>query len=138
MVAFVNAVLFLIPIGILAYEAFKGLFKPDVISSGVITWVAAFGIIINGTSAFLFFRQKHELNSKAAYLHLRVDTLVSLGVVIAGILISCTHLYWLDSVISVVILIVILFSTWGWLRDSLKIIIDAMRSLVLQTFVTYR
>src|SRR5436190_1448540 len=91
-----------------------------------IAWIAAVGIVINSVSAFLFFRQKHELNSKAAYLHLLADALVSLGVVIAGIVISFTHLYWLDPAIGIVIMVVILFSTWGLLRDSFKMTIDAV------------
>jgi len=84
------------------------------------------GIVINSVSAFLFFRQKHELNSKAAYLHLLADALVSLGVVIAGIVIYFTHLYWVDPAIGIVIMVVILFSTWGLLRDSFKMTIDAV------------
>jgi cobalt-zinc-cadmium efflux system protein len=92
----------------------------------VIAWVAAIGIVINGLSAFLFFRQKHELNSKAAYLHLLSDALVSLGVVIAGVVISYTHLYWIDAAIGIAIMIVILVSTWGLLRDSFKMTIDAV------------
>jgi cobalt-zinc-cadmium efflux system protein len=124
--ALVNAVVLLIAIGILGYEAFIRLFKPQPVSGGVIAWVAALGIIINSVSAFLFFRQKHELNSRAAYVHLLADALVSLGVVIAGISISYTHLYWLDSAIGLVIIVVILVSTWGLLRDSFKMTIDAV------------
>jgi cobalt-zinc-cadmium efflux system protein len=124
--ALVNAVVLLIAIGVLGYEAFTRLFRPEPVSGGVIAWVAALGIIINSVSAFLFFRQRHELNSKAAYLHLLADALVSLGVVIAGIAISYTHLYWLDPAIGLVIMIVILVSTWGLLRDSFKMTIDAV------------
>ena len=124
--ALVNAVVLLIAIGVLGYEAFIRLFKPQPVSGGVIAWVAALGIIINSVSAFLFFRQKHELNSKAAYLHLLADALVSLGVVIAGIIISYTHVYWLDPAIGLVIMVVILVGTWSLLRDSFKMTIDAV------------
>ena len=124
--ALVNAVVLLIAIGVLGYEAFTRLFKPQPVSGGVIAWVAALGIIINSVSAFLFFRQKHELNSKAAYLHLLADALVSLGVVIAGIIISYTHFYWLDPAIGLVIMVVILVGTWSLLRDSFKMTIDAV------------
>ncbi|HTM93566.1 MAG TPA: cation diffusion facilitator family transporter, partial [Flavisolibacter sp.] len=85
--ALVNAVVLLVAIGILGYEAFTRLFRPQPVEGGMIAWVAAIGIVINSVSAFLFFRQKHELNSRAAYLHLLADALVSLGVVIAGIVI---------------------------------------------------
>jgi cobalt-zinc-cadmium efflux system protein len=92
----------------------------------MIAWVAAAGIFINGASAFLFFRQKNELNSRAAYLHLMADALVSLGVVAAGIAIVYTKIYWLDPAIGIGIMIVILVSTWGLLRDSFKMTIDAV------------
>jgi len=124
--ALVNAVVLLIAIGILGFEAFTRLYHPETVSGNVIAWVAGIGIIINSVSAFLFFRQKHELNSRAAYLHLLTDALVSLGVVVAGIAISYTHLYWLDPAIGLLIMIVILVSTWGLLRDSFKMTIDAV------------
>ena len=124
--ALVNAVILLIAIGILGYESFTRLFKPEAVQGNVIAWVAGLGIIINGVSAFLFFRQKKELNSKAAYLHLLADALVSLGVVIAGLIINYAHLYWLDPAIGLAIMIVILVSTWGLLRDSFKMTIDAV------------
>src|SRR4029078_5464005 len=115
--ALVNAVVLLIAIGILGYESFTRLFKPEPVAGGVIAWIAAIGIVINSISAFLFFKQKQELNSRAAYLHLLADALVSVGVVITGIVISKTKLYWLDPAIGLVIMIVILISTWSLLRD---------------------
>jgi cobalt-zinc-cadmium efflux system protein len=124
--ALVNAVVLLVAIGILGYESFSRLFKPEPVSGNTIAWIAALGIVINSVSAFLFFRQKRELNSRAAYLHLLVDALVSLGVVVTGIAISYTHLYWIDPAIGLVIMIVILISTWGLLRDSFKMTIDAV------------
>jgi cobalt-zinc-cadmium efflux system protein len=124
--ALVNAVVLLVAVGILGYESFTRLFKPQRVEGNVIAWVAVVGIVINGLSAFLFFKQKHELNSRAAYLHLLADALVSLGVVIAGIAISYTNLYWLDPAIGLAIMIVILVSTWGLLRDSFKMTIDAV------------
>lgn len=124
--ALVNAVVLLIAIGILGYEACTRLFHPQPVEGSKIAWIAAIGIAINGVSAYLFFKQKDELNSKAAYLHLLTDALVSLGVVIGGIIISYTHIYWLDSAIGLAIMIVILISTWGLLKDSFKMTIDAV------------
>ena len=124
--AHVNAVILLVAIGILGYEAFIRLFKPEPVEGNVIAWVAAVGIVINSLSAYLFFKQKQELNSKAAYLHLLTDALVSLGVVIAGIVILYTHLFWLDAAIGLIIMVVILVSTWGLLRDSFRMTIDAV------------
>jgi cobalt-zinc-cadmium efflux system protein len=124
--ALVNAVVLLIAIGMLGYEAFRRLFEPKPVSGSTIAWIAALGIIVNSVSAFLFFRQRHELNSRAAYLHLVADALVSLGVVVAGIVISYSHLYWLDPAIGLVIIFVILISSWQLLRDSFKMTIDAV------------
>jgi cobalt-zinc-cadmium efflux system protein len=124
--ALLNAVVLLVAIGILGYEAGTRLVRPEPVQGNVIAWVAGLGIIVNSVSAFLFFRQKQELNSKAAYLHLLADALVSLGVVVAGIIISRTHLYWIDPAIGLAIMVVILISTWGLLRDSFKMTIDAV------------
>jgi len=124
--ALVNAVVLLIAVGILGYESFIRLFKPQPVEGEVIAWVAAIGIVINSVSAWLFFKQKQELNSKAAYLHLLADALVSLGVVIAGVIISYTNFFWLDAAIGLAIMIVILISTWGLLKDSFKMSIDAV------------
>jgi cobalt-zinc-cadmium efflux system protein len=126
--ALVNAVVLLIAIGMLGYESFMRLFHPSPVEGNVIAWVAAIGIVVNSVSAFLFFRNKHELNSKAAYLHLMADALVSLGVVIGGIIISRTNLYWLDPAIGLAVMVVILVSTWSLLRDSFKMSIDAVPS----------
>ena len=125
--ALANAVILLIAIGILGFESVSRLFKPEALSGGVIAWIAALGISINSLSAFLFFRHKEkDLNAKSAYLHLLADALVSLGVVVAGVIISYTNWYWLDPVIGLIIMIVILVSTWSLLRDSFKMSIDAV------------
>ncbi len=126
--ALVNAVILFIAIGILGYESFSRLFKPAPVEGNVMAWIAAIGIVINGATAYLFFKQKNELNSKAAYLHLFADALVSLAVVIGGIIIFYTNLYWLDPAIGLLIMIVILVSTWSLLRDSFKMSIDAVPS----------
>jgi cobalt-zinc-cadmium efflux system protein len=124
--ALVNAIVLLVAIGILGYESFTRLIRPEPVAGNAIAWVAGLGIIVNSVSAYLFFRQKHELNSRAAYLHLLADALVSLGVVIAGIVIFYTKIYWLDPAIGLVIMVVILISTWGLLRDSFRMTIDAV------------
>jgi cobalt-zinc-cadmium efflux system protein len=124
-----NAVILLIAIGILGVESVSRLFHPQRVQGGMIAWVAAIGIVINAVSAWLFYRHKEqELNAKNAYLHLLADALVSSGVVVAGIIIYFTAWYWLDAVIGLVIMIVILLSTWGLLRDSFKMTIDAVPS----------
>lgn len=124
--ALVNAVILFIAIGVLGFEAFVRMGNPKPIEGGVVAWVAGIGIIINGVSAFLFFKEKDELNAKSAYLHLLADALVSVGVVIAGIIIHFTNWYWLDTVVSLGVLIVILISTWSLLTDSFRLSMDAV------------
>jgi cobalt-zinc-cadmium efflux system protein len=127
--ALANAVVLLIAIGILGFESVTRLFHPEKVEGNLIAWIAGLGILINGTSAFLFFRHKEkELNAKSAYLHLLADALVSLGVVVAGIIIFYTNWFWLDPLIGIVIMFVILVSTWKVLRDSFKMTIDAVPS----------
>lgn len=127
--ALINAVVLLVAVGVLGYESFTRLLKPEKVEGEVIAWVAAIGIIINGISAWLFYRhQKRELNAKSAYLHLMADALVSAGVVAAGVIMSYTGWYWLDPAIGLLIMVVILISTWEVLRDSFKMTIDAVPS----------
>ena len=124
--ALANAVILLIAIGVLGYEAATRLQHPQPMEGGTIAWVAGLGIVINGISALLFFRNKEELNAKSAYLHLLADALVSAGVVAAGIIIRYTHWYWLDTAVSLGVLVVILVSTWSLLADSLRLSLDAV------------
>ncbi len=127
--ALVNAIVLLITIGIFGYESVNRLFHPQPINGGTVAYVAAVGIVINLLSALLFFKDKeHDINTKGAYLHLLTDALVSLGVVVAGIIISYTKFYWLDGAISIAILIVILIGTWQLLTNSLKMSLDAVPS----------
>lgn len=127
--ALANAVILLIAIGILGYESVTRLFRPQNVQGKVIAWIAGLGIVINGLSAFLFYRNREkDLNVKSAYLHLLADALVSVGVVAGGIVISYTGWYWLDPTIGLVIMVIILISTWGLLRDSFKMTIDAVPS----------
>jgi cobalt-zinc-cadmium efflux system protein len=127
--ALANAVILLIAIGVLGYESIKRLLHPAAIQAVMIAWIAGVGIIVNSVSAFLFYKGKEkDLNAKSAYLHLLTDALVSLGVVIAGIVMTYTKWYWLDPIIGLVIMIVILISTWALLRDSFKMTIDAVPS----------
>jgi cobalt-zinc-cadmium efflux system protein len=125
--ALANAVVLLIAIGILSVEAVQRIQHPQPVAGGIVAIVAGIGIMVNFGSAMFFFRSKdHDLNTKGAYLHLLSDALVSLGVVIAGIIISYTGWYWLDGAVSIVILLVILVSTWSLLTHSLRMALDAV------------
>lgn len=122
-----NAVILLIAVGSIGWEAIQRFQHPQETKGTVISIVAAVGIVINAISAFLFFRKKEtDLNIKGAYLHLAMDALVSVGVVIAGFLISYTGFRWIDPLISLVIMAVVIYSTWSLLIESLKLSMDAV------------
>lgn len=123
----VNAVFLFVAIGGIAWESYQRLLEPQVIQGEITIIVASIGIVINAVTAFLFFRDKeHDLNIKGAYLHLMADALVSLGVVIAGILIVFTGWYLIDTIMSFIIIIVIFISTWSLFKDSFKLSIDGV------------
>ena len=127
LVALLNAVILLIAIGSIGWEAAQRFFNPEPLQGKTIAIVAGIGILVNSITAFLFFKDKeHDLNVKGAYLHLAADALVSLGVVIAGVVIYFTNWFWLDSLISFVIIIVIFWSTWGLLKDTLRLSLDGV------------
>ena len=127
LVSLINSVVLFITIGGILWESFSRLNNPVVVEGLPISVVAGIGIVINAVSAFLFFKDKDsDLNVKGAYLHLMADAAVSLGVVISGVLIFFFHLYWLDLVMSLVIVLVIFYSTWNLFKDSLSLTLDGV------------
>lgn len=123
----VNAIILLIAVGSIGWEAIQRFLHPVEVQGNVISLIAGLGIVINSVSAFLFFRQKDaELNSKGAFLHLLVDAMVSAGVVVAGLFITYTGKTWIDPVISLVIMLVVILSTWSLLKESLRLSLDAV------------
>ncbi|MHB1050608.1 MAG: cation diffusion facilitator family transporter [Bacteroidota bacterium] len=123
----INAVILIVAVGLIGWEAIQRFYHPQEISGGIVAAVAGVGILINSFSAFLFFKDKEkDLNIKGAYMHLLADALVSVGVVVAGVIISYTHWFWVDSVISFGIMIVIVLGTWGLLKESLRLSLDAV------------
>jgi cobalt-zinc-cadmium efflux system protein len=127
LISLLNALVLLLAVGAIGYEAIRRFANPAPVPGGTMAIVAAIGIAVNSVSAFLFFRDKEsDLNVKGAYLHLLADALVSLGTVIAGLVIIGTRWYWADPVVSLVIIVVIIFSTWNLLRDSLRLSLDAV------------
>ena len=127
LVSLINSVVLFVAIGGILWESFSRIHNPVVVQGLPISIVAGIGIVINAISAFLFFKDKdNDLNVKGAYLHLMADAAVSLGVVISGILIYFFHLYWLDLAMSLVIVVVIFYSTWNLFRDSLSLTLDGV------------
>ncbi len=127
LISLLNAVILLISIGAIAYEAAFRFKYPQPLPGITIAIIAAIGIFINGISAFMFFRDKDsDINVKSAFLHLASDALVSLGLVVGGVIIYYTHLYWIDPLLSIIICLVIIASTWNLLKDSLRLSLDGV------------
>jgi cobalt-zinc-cadmium efflux system protein len=125
--ALTNAMFLLVACGAIAWEAIQRFSQPPVVAGLMVTLVAAVGIIINGLSAWLFMKgSKGDLNIRGAYLHMATDAAVSLGVVVAGIAMIFTGWYWLDPVISLVIVAVIVIGTWGLLSESVQLALSAV------------
>jgi cobalt-zinc-cadmium efflux system protein len=122
-----NAVLLLVAVGAIAWEALLRLFHPEPVASGTVMIVASIGIVVNGVTAWLFASgRKSDLNIRGAFLHMVADAAVSAGVVVAALLILFTGWFWLDPLTSLVIVGVIVWGTWGLLRDSLAMSVDAV------------
>jgi cobalt-zinc-cadmium efflux system protein len=125
--ALANAIILLLAIIAIVYEAIERISSPVEINGKVVMITAGIGIFINGFTAMLFFKSKeNDLNVKGAYLHLMADALVSVGVVISGAIIMFSGFYWIDSVVSIVVAIVIFISTWVLLKQTLRISMDGV------------
>jgi cobalt-zinc-cadmium efflux system protein len=125
--AFANALLLLVAMGALAWEAVQRLNAPAPVEGLTIVWVATLAIVVNTATALLFLRgREHDLNIRGAFMHMAADALVSVGVVIAGLLTWRFSLYWMDPVVSLLIALVIVVGTWGLFRQSLHLLFDGV------------
>jgi cobalt-zinc-cadmium efflux system protein len=125
--ALANATILLIGVGAIAVEAVHRLLSPMPVREGTVVLVAATGIVINGATALLFLRGRgHDLNVRAQFLHMATDAVVAAGVVLAGLLILLTGWLWLDPSASLAIGVVIVAGTWGLLRESIDLAMDAV------------
>ena len=119
--AMANAALLLVAIGAILFETLHRLTDPQPVQGMTVVIVAGIGIVINAFTAWMFMRgRKHDLNIRGAYLHMAADALVSLGVVLAGLAIIATGYIWIDPAVSLVIVAVIAWGTWGLAKDSVK------------------
>jgi cobalt-zinc-cadmium efflux system protein len=125
--ALANAILLLVAVGAIAAEAIGRLQHPAPVASGVVITVALIGIGINAGTALLFLRgRKRDLNLRGAFAHMAADAAVSAGVVVAAVLMQRTGWLWLDPAVSLAIAAVITIGTWGLLRDSVNLALDAV------------
>lgn len=125
--SFFNALLLLVAVGAILYESISKLFHPVAVDGDAIAVVAGAGVVVNGLTAWLLMgRKDKDLNVKGAFLHMAADTLVSVGVVAAGIIIHFTGLYIIDPVIGICIAVIIGFSTKDLLRQSFRMTLDGV------------
>ncbi|PYL09079.1 MAG: cation transporter [Verrucomicrobia bacterium] len=125
--ALFNAILLLVAVGAIIWEAMRRLTTPTPVAGGTMIWVAAIGIFVNAGTALMFISGlKRDLNVRAAFLHMCGDAAVSLGVLAAGCAVVVTNTLWIDPAVSILIAAVIIGSTLGLLRDSLNLALHAV------------
>jgi cobalt-zinc-cadmium efflux system protein len=125
--ALANAVLLLIAVGAIALEALQRLANPHPVAGLTVMVVASIGIIINGVTAWMFASgREKDLNIRGAYLHMAADAAVSAGVVVAGLVILMTGWLWVDPLVSLIIAGIIVWGSWGLLRDSVDMALHAV------------
>lgn len=125
--ALINAALLLFASGAIIGEAIKRFVSPTPIAGVTVFVIAMAGAVINGFSAWLFMTgSKHDLNIRGAFLHMMSDTAISLTVALSGLIILATEWRWLDPAMSIIIVAVIVYGTWGLLRDSVRLALDAV------------
>lgn len=127
LVSILNALLLFGAVTAIGWDAVAKLYNPEPVAGTPVMIVAAIGVVINTLTALLFMKgQKEDLNIKGAFLHMAADAGVSLGVVVAGLLINITGLQWIDPITSFLIIAVILWGTWSLFTDSVDLALDAV------------
>lgn len=127
LVSILNALLLFGAVTAIGWDAVAKLYDPEPVAGTPVMIVAAIGVVINTLTALLFMKgQKEDLNIKGAFLHMAADAGVSLGVVVAGLLINITGLQWIDPITSFLIIAVILWGTWNLFTDSVDLALDAV------------
>lgn len=125
--AVLNALLLMLACGAIGWEALQRLANPAPVEGMTVSVVAAIGVAVNGLSAWLFMAgSKDDLNIRGAYQHMAADAAISLGVVVSGLIIMASGWTWLDPAASLVIVLLILMSTWGLLRESMQLVLGAV------------
>ena len=121
-----NAVLLLVAVGVIASESVRRLLEPTQIATLPVMITAGVGVVINTATALMFLRGQEDLNTRGAFLHMATDAAVSLAVVVgAGVMMLSQGLTWLDPVLGLGIAGVIVAGSWGLLRESVDLALDA-------------
>ena len=122
-IALFNGLILLAAVTVIIIESIAKFSDPEPVNGAAISWTAGVGILVSGLSAWLLMRHREDINTRAAFLHMATDSLLSLGVVISGIVISLTGLHIIDPIVSLVIAAVILFNT-------VRVVVEALRTLL--------
>lgn len=127
----INSVLLFVAIGAITIEAIQRFFNPVSVPGSVVMIVAGIGLVINAATAMLFMRGKeHDLNIKAAFMHMAADALVSGGVVVAGLVVLLTGYTFIDPLVSLIIVVILALGSWRMLRDSASLTMDGVPEAV--------
>jgi len=125
--ALLNAALLLVAMGGIGWEAIQRFTDPKPVQGGIVIGVAVLGAVINGVTAWLFMADRNrDINIRAAFAHMAADAAVSVGVAIAGLVILYTGWLWIDSAVSLLVVVVIVIGTWSLLRESLGLALHAV------------
>jgi cobalt-zinc-cadmium efflux system protein len=124
LVALVNSSSLVVVAFFIFYEAFRRLQHPEQVHAGLMMWVAGAGVVMNGAIALLLYRSGGDVNIRSALLHEVGDTLSTAAVIAGGWAILVTGNYWIDSVLSVGIGVLILWSGFGIVRETLNILLE--------------
>lgn len=122
-----NGMLLLVAVGAIGWESVQRLLHPEPVATGIMLWVAVVGVIVNAGTAALFMSGRHDdINIRGAFVHMAADAAVTVGVIVAALLIPITGWLWLDPAVSLVIAAVIFGGTWALLRDSFNLAMNAV------------
>ncbi|MYM90836.1 cation diffusion facilitator family transporter [Rugamonas sp. FT82W] len=125
--ALFNSMLLMAACGAIAWEAVQQLVHPEPVAGLTVSVVAGVGILVNGFSAWLFMSgSKDDINVRGAYLHMAADAAISLGVLVAGVIVRYTGWNWLDPLVSGVIVAIIVYSTWSLLKQAMRMMLAAV------------
>ncbi|MFZ2315136.1 MAG: cation diffusion facilitator family transporter [Gammaproteobacteria bacterium] len=124
--ALINAFILVATSALIAYESIYKIFHLTGVDESTVIAVGLIGILVNGGSSLLFRHGGDDLNIRGAFLHLLMDMLLLVGVVVSAIVIKYTGQVWIDPVIGLIIVAIVLWGTWGLLRNSLSLIMDAV------------
>jgi cobalt-zinc-cadmium efflux system protein len=137
--ALINGLLLVLATGGIVWEAIRRLIEPEAVKSTTVMITAALGVVINGATALMFLRGREgDANVRAAFQHMAADAVISVGVIIAGLLVAVTGAEWIDPAASILIVVAILWGTFGLLREAIDMALDAVpRSVNVEALRAY-